>query len=79
MEKLTEVTKKVMDERFGKDNVISLATSAENVPYVRCVNAYYEDGAFYIITYALSNKMKQMEKIRLWQLQATGSLPPVKV
>lgn len=62
MEKLTAVTKKIMDERFGKDNVISLATSAENIPYVRYVNAYYENGAFYVITYALSNKMKQIEK-----------------
>lgn len=62
MEKLTDVTKKIMDERFGKDNVISLATSADNMPYVRYVNAYYENGAFYIITYALSNKMKQLEK-----------------
>jgi len=62
MEKLTDVTKKIMDERFGKDNVISFATSADNMPYVRYVNAYYENGAFYIITYALSNKMKQLEK-----------------
>ena len=62
MQKLTEQTKKIMDERFGKDNIISLATSAENMPYVRYVNAYYENGAFYVITYALSNKMKQIEK-----------------
>lgn len=62
MQKLTEQTKQIMDERFGKDNVISLATSAENAPYVRYVNAYYEDGVFYIITYALSGKMKQIEK-----------------
>ena len=26
------------------------------------LNAYYEDGSFYIITYALSNKIKQIEK-----------------
>lgn len=62
MEKLTAVTKQIMDERFGKDNVISLATSADNMPYVRYVNAYYEEGAFYVITYALSNKMRQIEK-----------------
>ena len=30
--------------------------------HVRAVNAYYENGAFYIITYGLSNKMKQLEK-----------------
>lgn len=26
------------------------------------MNAYYENGAFYVITYALSNKMQQIEK-----------------
>ena len=39
-----------------------MATVENEVPYVRYVNAYYEDGSFYIITYALSNKIKQMEK-----------------
>ncbi len=62
MEKLNEVTRQIMDERFGMDNVISLATSVDNMPYVRYVNAYYENGAFYVITYAHSNKMKQIEK-----------------
>ena len=31
------------------------------MPYVRYVNAYYDNDAFYIITYALSNKMKHIE------------------
>ena len=52
---------KIMIERFGKDTVIALATVENDVPYVRYVNAYYENGAFYIITYALSNKMKHIE------------------
>ena len=52
----------IMMERFGKDTVIAVATVENEVPYVRYVNAYYENGAFYIITYALSNKIKQMEK-----------------
>jgi len=55
-----EQAEKIMTERFGEDNVIALATAENNVPYVRSVNAYYENGAFYIITYALSNKMKQI-------------------
>lgn len=54
--------KKIMDERFGCDNIIALATSENDRPYVRSVNAYYEGGSFYIITYALSDKMKQLEK-----------------
>lgn len=60
---------KILNERFGngKDNVISLATiSLENGsdghprPCVRDVDAYYEDGVFYIVTYAKSNKVKQI-------------------
>lgn len=51
-----------MNERFSKDNVIALATVAGDIPAVRYVNAYYENGAFYVITYALSNKMKQIIK-----------------
>ena len=62
MEKLTLESKKIMDERFGKDNIIALATVDAGVPYVRNVNAFYEDGAFYVITYALSNKMNQIEQ-----------------
>lgn len=52
----------VMTERFGKDSLIALATIDGNTPYVRAVNAYYLDGAFYCITHAKSNKMKQIEK-----------------
>ncbi len=53
---------KIMCERFGKDSIIALATVENGVPYVRDVDAYYENGAFYIITYALSNKMRQIGK-----------------
>lgn len=59
----TELTKalEVMIERFGHDTLISLATLDGNIPAVRIVNSYYENGSFYTITYALSNKMKQIE------------------
>ena len=42
--------------------MISLATSVDNIPYVRTVNAYYEDGVFYVITYALSSKICQIKQ-----------------
>ena len=61
MKKLSEDAEKIMAERFGKDTIIALATVENEVPFVRYVNAYYEKGAFYIITYALSNKMRHME------------------
>ena len=59
---LLEEARKVMDERFGGDALIALATVEGGVPFVREVNACYIDGAFYVITYALSNKMKQIER-----------------
>lgn len=60
---------KLIEEKFGdgKDNVISLATIARESgtngnprPVVRSVNAYYEDGTFYVVTYQKSNKMQQI-------------------
>ena len=51
----------VMIDRFGKDTVIALATTKNEMPHVRYVNAYDENGAFYIITHALSNKMKHIK------------------
>ena len=64
MEKLTKETERIMTERFGngKDNVIALATADDGVPYVRNVNAIYENKAFYVITYRRSNKMRQIAK-----------------
>ena len=62
MEKLTSESKALMEERFGRDSIIALATMDGERPYVRYVNAYYEDGAFYVITYGLSNKMRQLKK-----------------
>ena len=52
--------KEVLADRFGKDTLLSLATTDEGRPYVRIVNSYYEDGYFYTVTYALSKKMKQI-------------------
>lgn len=49
-----------MTERFGHDSIIALATVEAGIPYVRSVNAYYEDGIFYVITYGLSNKMRHI-------------------
>ena len=62
MGKLTAEIEKILTERFSKDTLIALATSENNMPSVRTVDAYYDHGAFYVLTHALSNKMKQIEK-----------------
>ena len=51
----------IMAERFGKDSLIAIATTDGERLYNRIVDAYYENGAFYISTHALSNKVKQIE------------------
>lgn len=61
MNNFSPEAEQIMIERFGKDTIIALATTENETPYVRYVNAYYENGAFYIITYALSNKMKHIK------------------
>lgn len=62
MVKLTKELDAILLERFGKDSIIALATSVDDVPYVRNVDAFYEDGAFYVLTYGLSGKMKQIAR-----------------
>ncbi len=60
---------KLLEETFGngKDNLISLGTIAREPgtngvprPVVRTIDAYYEDGVFYAVTNAKSNKMLQI-------------------
>lgn len=60
---------KLVEEIFGngKDNLIALATIAREAgeggkpcPVVRCVDAYYENSTFYVVTYGKSNKVMQV-------------------
>ena len=59
-----------LEEKFGKKDVLlSLSTIAllpdkegTPVPAARLVDAFYEDGSFYTVSYATSNKMLQIEK-----------------
>ena len=62
MQKIAAEAEQIMNERFGKDSVIALATVEQGVPYVRYVNACYENGAFYVITHRLSGKMRHIEE-----------------
>jgi len=51
----------IMAERFGKDNLIAIASYDGKRLHNRIVDAYYENGAFYVSTNALSSKIKQIE------------------
>jgi len=52
----------VMQGLYGKDTAMSLATVNGDKVNIRVVNAYYKENAFYVTTYALSNKMKEILK-----------------
>jgi general stress protein 26 len=63
-----EEAMKLLDEKVGnKDGLITLSTIAlesgadgRSRPAARIVDAYYEDGAFYTVTYAKSAKMLEI-------------------
>ena len=70
----------ILEKSFGhnKDNIVNIATIdlepgelGQPRPAVRSVDAYYEDGTFYIITNAKSNKIQQVEKNDEVSLSAT--------
>lgn len=56
-----ETAMAVMVKLFSKDCFFALATASGNVPSVRMIDTYYEDGAFYVVTYATSAKVKELE------------------
>ena len=62
MEKLSPELEEILKERYGKDSIVAVATLEGEIPCVLYVNGLYMDGAYYVITYALSDKMKQIEK-----------------
>ena len=61
-ERLSQQARSLMNERFGHDSLIALATVEDGLPWVRTVNAYYEDGAFYVLVNGHTNKMRQIAK-----------------
>jgi len=52
----------IMNERFGKDSLIAVATIEKERLFNRIVDAYYENGAFYISTNALSGKITHIKE-----------------
>lgn len=56
-----DIASELMTERFGKDRLLAIATTDGVRLHNRMVDAYYENGAFYITTNARSNKVRQIE------------------
>ncbi len=67
MNKYEEAMKRLDQMAGNKDGLICLSTisldagaDGKCLPAARLVDAYYEDGAFYTVTYATSDKMRQI-------------------
>lgn len=50
----------ILSKVFGRDYQFALATAADNVPSIRFVDTYYENGCFYIVTYRSTRKMREI-------------------
>ncbi len=51
----------VMNELFAKDYQLAMATVKDNIPSVRFVDTFYEDGSFYVVTYSKSQKVQELK------------------
>lgn len=51
---------KLMAELFSRDYQFAMATMADNTPSLRFIDTYFDNGAFYGVTYANTNKMKEI-------------------
>ena len=52
----------VLEELFGKDCTFVLATTKDNVPSTRVVDTYYENGVFWVVTYATTKKVIELSE-----------------
>lgn len=48
-----------------------MATVNKQVPSQRVVDTYYSDGAFWIVTYALSNKVLELKMLTIAAFRKT--------
>ncbi|MFT8349376.1 pyridoxamine 5'-phosphate oxidase family protein [Clostridium saccharoperbutylacetonicum] len=52
----------VIKELFARDYQFALATTNDNIPSVRFIDTFYDENAFYIVSYAKSQKIQEIEK-----------------
>lgn len=52
----------VMEELYGKDVPMTIATVKGDAPNIRVIDFYFAHGKFYATSYRLSNKVKEIEK-----------------
>lgn len=56
------IVEDLLKEKYSDDTILLIATSKDNVPSVRCVDSFYYDGSFWIVTDLRCNYVKEIEK-----------------
>lgn len=51
----------ILKERYSEDTVLLIATAKDNVPSVRCVDTFYYNGSFWIVTNLSCNYVKEIQ------------------
>lgn len=51
----------IMKERYSNDTVLLIATAKDNVPTVRCVDTFFYDDSFWIVTDIRCNYVKEIQ------------------
>lgn len=57
-----EKSLKVLEELFSRDYQFALATVGQDTPSIRVVDTFFDSGVFYIVTYASTQKVMELEK-----------------
>lgn len=55
-----EESLQVMNNLFAKDCQFALATAKDNIPSVRIVDTFYDDGSFYVAAHASTQKVREI-------------------
>ena len=50
----------LMEEMFSRDYQFAMATTVNDIPSLRFIDTYFENGAFYVVTYANTDKVKEI-------------------
>lgn len=50
----------LMEELFSRDYQFAMATTVNDIPSLRFIDAYFDNGAFYAVTYANTDKVKEI-------------------
>lgn len=51
----------ILKERYSEDTVLIIATAKDNVPSVRCVDTFYYEGSFWIVTDTRANYVQEIQ------------------